>query len=1055
MNPSKPNPFHRLGQAIGLQPGEGEPFLLLLGQSFFLGITLIAYYAASNALFLTRFSSENLPYVYLVAAGVIILTGLGFYRLQTLIPFPVLLLGNFCFLLAGTIGLRILLETSGSDAVYFSVLVWLRLLWVLGNLGLWTLANRLFTLRQGKRLFSLILAGGVLAIILTGFLNSILIEWLGTANLLWISASSLSLALGLLAVSLRRFNQVIHSHPISATPESQPQNSTQLFKNPYLWFIFLYTTFSTIGTYVLDYAFIGQADIHLSGEQLGKFFGGYLGASTLVTLLFLLFLTNRILRRFGVRGGLLVDPLAVGLGTIIAVLVSQFSGAGLVIFWIIVATKLFDDVTVSATTNTSVRLMYQPLPITQRTQAQTFVESVISPLSMGLSGGLILLFRVTFHLTSLQAIYLLLFVFIGWLAMGILLGNQYIGALQKALRRRYLTGNEENIFVDETSLCTLETYLTSPHPGDVLMALTLLAEHRPETLQHTLPDLLHHPAESVRLAALEHLDLTQTASRATLEQLIHDQTQTPHLIGLALQRMGNAACLPYLDHPNLEIRMGALVSGLKSGLDAAHSKLIVALQGNDTSRAFSAEVMGRVDTNKYATELLKLMEDEAVCVRKAALRAAAQGDDPDLWQGVVNTLADKETRSESIATFVSGGNRALPALTNALRETSSVPILRVLIRVCGQIGGESVPSMLWPLVTHSQAQVRGDVLHQLTRHRFQTENLSGLQIEITYLEKWAGVYQLLPHPQTSEEEFLHESLSYVLMQTRSRVLDWAMLRIPLVERGQLRQSLMASDEQGANALEMLDVRLGREKMRSLLLAIAGASATKDVVHQILKQTSSAPQDLPSIMASCFGENNEEGWVAACWLYAEQKRASLPAEIIAQAAQAKNVFVREVMHNPHQGDRTMLTIEKTLILKSASIFSETPAEVLAELAQYLDEVEIETGKTIFEKGDPGNSMYIIVSGKVQVHDGERTLNELGDREVFGEMALLDPAPRMASVTALEPTLLLRLGQEPFYEVVDARTEIARGVIRVLSRYLREKVQDVGRLDEELKAMRAKV
>ena len=41
------------------------------------------------------------------------------------------------------------------------------------------------------------------------------------------------------------------------------------------------------------------------------------------------------------------------------------------------------------------------------------------------------------------------------------------------------------------------------------------------------------------------------------------------------------------------------------------------------------------------------------------------------------------------------------------------------------------------------------------------------------------------------------------------------------------------------------------------------------------------------------------------------------------------------------------------------------------------------------------MYIIVSGRVRVHDGERTINELGEREVFGEMALLDPAPRAAS------------------------------------------------------------
>ncbi|NJN43377.1 MAG: cyclic nucleotide-binding domain-containing protein [Anaerolineae bacterium] len=92
--------------------------------------------------------------------------------------------------------------------------------------------------------------------------------------------------------------------------------------------------------------------------------------------------------------------------------------------------------------------------------------------------------------------------------------------------------------------------------------------------------------------------------------------------------------------------------------------------------------------------------------------------------------------------------------------------------------------------------------------------------------------------------------------------------------------------------------------------------------------------------------------------------------------------------------------------------------------------------------------------MRVHDGERTLNTLSDRDVFGEMALVDPAPRVASVTAMEDTLLLRLSQDPFYEAVNSQAEIARGVIRVLSRHLRDRVQDVGRLDMDLRALQEK-
>jgi CRP-like cAMP-binding protein len=82
------------------------------------------------------------------------------------------------------------------------------------------------------------------------------------------------------------------------------------------------------------------------------------------------------------------------------------------------------------------------------------------------------------------------------------------------------------------------------------------------------------------------------------------------------------------------------------------------------------------------------------------------------------------------------------------------------------------------------------------------------------------------------------------------------------------------------------------------------------------------------------------------------------------------------------------------------------------------------------------MYIIVSGRVRIHDGERTLNYLGERQEFGEIALLDREPRSASVTTVEDTLLLRLDQEPFYDLMDEHSDFSRGVIRALIDKLRK-------------------
>lgn len=149
--------------------------------------------------------------------------------------------------------------------------------------------------------------------------------------------------------------------------------------------------------------------------------------------------------------------------------------------------------------------------------------------------------------------------------------------------------------------------------------------------------------------------------------------------------------------------------------------------------------------------------------------------------------------------------------------------------------------------------------------------------------------------------------------------------------------------------------------------------------------------------------------------------------------------------------TLSTIEKVLILKTVSIFAETPDEVLVDVTAILEELDIPMGDTIFAKGDLGACMYIIVDGRVRVHDGERTLDELGAGDVFGEMAVLDAAPRMASATALDPTRLFRLDQDSLYEVMADRIEVVRGIIGVLSGRLRARAHDVAELSARVQEL----
>ena len=132
---------------------------------------------------------------------------------------------------------------------------------------------------------------------------------------------------------------------------------------------------------------------------------------------------------------------------------------------------------------------------------------------------------------------------------------------------------------------------------------------------------------------------------------------------------------------------------------------------------------------------------------------------------------------------------------------------------------------------------------------------------------------------------------------------------------------------------------------------------------------------------------------------------------------------------------MLTIERVIALKAVPMFEGVSEEILADVAALMEEVEYPMGEVVFEKGAPGDSLYIVVSGKVRVYDGERTIVELGEKEMFGELALLDPEPRLASIATLEDTRLFRLDRESFAELMAGNIEVVRGVLHVLCERLR--------------------
>lgn len=146
-----------------------------------------------------------------------------------------------------------------------------------------------------------------------------------------------------------------------------------------------------------------------------------------------------------------------------------------------------------------------------------------------------------------------------------------------------------------------------------------------------------------------------------------------------------------------------------------------------------------------------------------------------------------------------------------------------------------------------------------------------------------------------------------------------------------------------------------------------------------------------------------------------------------------------------GSDSLSLIEKVIVLKSVDLFARVPDSALCAVAASLGEIRIAAGQPVFHKGDPGDAMYLVVAGRLRVHDGAQTIDGLAEHQVFGEMALLDAQPRSASVTAVEDSLLLRLDQDDFDDLLAGQPAVGRGLILVLSERLRARLGDLARLE----------
>jgi CRP/FNR family transcriptional regulator, cyclic AMP receptor protein len=124
------------------------------------------------------------------------------------------------------------------------------------------------------------------------------------------------------------------------------------------------------------------------------------------------------------------------------------------------------------------------------------------------------------------------------------------------------------------------------------------------------------------------------------------------------------------------------------------------------------------------------------------------------------------------------------------------------------------------------------------------------------------------------------------------------------------------------------------------------------------------------------------------------------------------------------------------LAQVPLFSALSRKELALVARRAEDVKVDSGRILVSEGSTGSEFFVIIEGQSAVSRKGRKLATLGPGDAFGELALLDKAPRNATVTAISPMEIVVLGQREFGGLIDEVPGFARKLLAGMARRLRE-------------------
>jgi len=1013
----------RVASLLQVRSGEGRFAALTALMMLVSGAGIAIGISGAESLLLSRVGAEALPRLYIVLGVVTIFTTLAITtllgRISALRFYLMLPVGVVVLL----VGARFLVPL-GHDWIYEALWIAASLFHTLLQVMLWGVASMAWDTRQAKRLYPLFAAADITGFSAGGLVTPVLVFWIGTADLLlgWVVTLLVAYVLA------RTLATAAPESETRATSRSRRQRRNVLsdlqsgfryvlHSRLMFWIAMTAILFQGL-VYLLWFLFSSAVEIQFPREDdLTGFLGAFRGASTGVALLASLLLATRINARFGLAASFIMLAVfdVIGFSALI------FAGS----FLAVIGLRFIHEVWQIGVARNAWQALFNVVPLVRREQTRLFINGVCLQIGAMLIGTLLLIAKdaglsIQAYLVGIAASALALFA--AWR-----IRQAYVSALLEALRagRPLVFRNEQDPFAafqrDPAERAVAVEGLSSPD----------------ETVRRVASDILVDLADADTIPTLVR-GLADTDARVRANLL------------RALARSGAGAgtaqdeVTARLQDPDPEVRVQAIAAlrRLAADTNTLADHLAPLLEDDDPAvRASSATALLSVGPHPDALATLQRMaQADDVDARVQAAQAFAEWGDRSAMEPVAAALHDpqpavRRTAAAALARFKDA--QCLGVLIDALGDDDQ-SVREAVAAAIGAFGAEALDAVVAALddpaleagailaLAHLPTAARADAIRERARARIERA--------LYYHDRWLPV-----HHWTDDDDaarLLADSLKHVAERYGTNALR---LLGTLADREAFEAAVasLSGPDQGqrANAVEMLDSVSDRHTVRPLLRlwepAIDGATPA-DGSGPILESL-----------------RDEDPWVRACAALAArgQSDADVAAELAVLARDDPDENVRETAANALRGEQamqqleTLSSMERILFLRRVPLFADLAPAELKQVASITEEHLFHDNDVLAEQDEPGDELFIIVSGEVRVlvRKGGDSV-ELARRtsgQYVGEMAIISQAPRMASLVASGEVRTLCIDRKQFEVVLRERPETSMAVMRMLCERLRER------------------